>query len=145
MPYKNNHELVAAEVEELLQKYGTRDPLILADCLNLKIRRRGLPDGIAGMLGELWGKVIIVLDLELPEDEARYIVAHEIYHYLDKHPDIILSNKTLWGNWFEIKADLFAANLLICEKPRWGETEVEFAARTQVPVRLVRLWFRRAA
>jgi hypothetical protein len=145
MPYKNNRELVAADVEKLVRKYGTRDPFKLADYLNLKIRRRSLPEGIAGLVGELWGKVMIVLDLELPEDEARYIVAHEIYHHLDKHPDIVLTKKALWGDWFEVKADLFAASLLICEKPRWSETEIEFAARTQVPVRLVRLWFRRAA
>lgn len=145
MLYRTKHELVAADVEELLQKYGTRDPFKLADCLNLKIRHGSLPDGIAGLVGELWGKVMIVLDFSLPEDEARYIVAHEIYHHLDKHPDILSTKKTLWGDWFEVKADLFAANLLICEKPRWSETEMEFAARTRVPVRLVRLWFRSAA
>lgn len=145
MPYRTKHELVAADVAKLLVKYGTRDPFELASCLNLKIRRQSLPDGIAGMVGELWGKVIIILDLSLPDYEARYIVAHEIYHHLDKHPDIILSKRAFWGDWFEIKADLFAATLLICEEPEWGETELEFARRTQVPVRLVRLWFRRVA
>lgn len=86
--------------DKLLATLTGYQPLdnFLTSCSNLRVRRESLPDGIAGMVGELWGKVIIILDSSLPDHEARYIVAHEIYHHLDKHPDIVSSKKAFWGD-----------------------------------------------
>ncbi|MDQ0287809.1 Zn-dependent peptidase ImmA (M78 family) [Desulfofundulus luciae] len=136
---------VIASIERLVAQFRTRNPFLLASYLDMEVIKRELPDGIAGLVAELYESVMIILDPSLPDCEARYIVAHEIYHHLDEHPDLRLLKRTFFGDKYEYRSDLFAAALLIDEMPEEGETDVSFAARLGIPVRLVRLWFFPAA
>ncbi|MGB9662430.1 MAG: ImmA/IrrE family metallo-endopeptidase [Moorellaceae bacterium] len=136
---------IAAEVDRLIREHGTRDPFELADKLGLVTRWTKLPAGYLGTVWELWGVKVILLAIDTVIQEARYIVAHEIFHHLDEHPEFWWVKKTFFGNYFEVLADRFAAELLIQETPYGGETEYEFAARLGVPIRLIRLWVKRVA
>lgn len=138
-------ERILREIDQLIHRFGTRDPFRLADYMDLHIIKRDLPEGIAGAMGELWEEKYILLNTDLPEEEARYIVAHEIYHHIDNHPDYFSTKKGHWGNFFERGPDYFAAGLLIDEEPDRGESIREFSARIGVPLKLIRIWYKDAA
>lgn len=138
-------ERILREIAQLIGRFGSRDPYELAHYLDLHVVKRALPEGIAGAVADVLEEKFILLDAELPEEEARYIVAHEIYHHIDNHPDYFTVKKGHWGNFYERGPDYFAAGLLIAEEPEWGETINEFSARIGVPLKLVRIWHKKAA
>jgi len=129
----------------LIEEFETRDPVEIAGCLGIKIREKPLPDGIVGLVAEVFEINYILLHFDLPIPDKHYIVAHEIFHYLDRHPDYIFLRGWRMKTGFEVESDLFAASLLISEEPEWEETVEQYACRTGVPVKLVRLWFRKVA
>ncbi|WP_003539740.1 ImmA/IrrE family metallo-endopeptidase [Desulfotomaculum nigrificans] len=138
-------ERILREIDRLVRQFGTRNPYELADYLDLHLVKRTLPKGIVGVVAEVLEEKYILLDAALPDEEARYIVAHEIYHHIDNHPDYFSTQKGYWGNLYERGPDYFAAGLLIEEEPEWGETIMEFSARIGVPLKLVRIWHKDAA
>ena len=125
---------------DLIDKHQPRDPLELANLLGLRVVIRDLPNGICGLVADLWGVTIILISSGLPRPEQNYIAAHELYHYLDEHPPDQLVKKGFWGEFYETRADYFACGLMIKEPFRESESLFEYAARTGVPLRLVRLW-----
>jgi len=129
----------------LIEEFGTRDPVEIAGCLGIKIREKPLPGGIAGLVAEVFGINYILLHYDLPAPDKHYIVAHEIFHYLDGHPDYVFLRGWMLKTGYEVESDLFAASLLISEEPELGETVMQYACRTGIPVKLVRLWFRKVA
>ncbi|MDA8235951.1 MAG: hypothetical protein M0Z31_14370 [Clostridia bacterium] len=138
-------ERILREIDRLVRQFGTRNPYELADYLDLHLVKRSLPKGIVGVVAEVLEEKYILLDAALPDEEARYIVAHEIYHHIDNHPDYFSTKQGHWGNFYERGPDYFAAGLLIEEEPEWGETIMEFSARIGVPLKLVRIWHKDAA
>lgn len=126
---------------DLIEKYQPRDPVELANLLGLRVVIRDLPSGIYGLVAELWGVTIVLISNSLPQPEQNYIAAHEIFHSLDEHPPELLVKKGYWGELFETQADYFACGLMIKELPQEDESLFEYAARTGVPLRLVRLWY----
>ena len=78
---------------DLIDKHQPRDPLELANLLGLRVVIRDLPNGICGLVADLWGVTIILISSGLPRPEQNYIAAHELYHYLDEHPRISWSRK----------------------------------------------------
>jgi len=138
-------ERIAGIVDKLIEEYRTRDPILLARYLGFKVLERDLPGQIAGLVAEVFGAKFILLQTDLPEPEKNYIIAHEIFHCIDQHPDFVFIRRRINIGGYEAESDLFAASLLINEEPEWGETVEHYARRTGVPVKLVRLWFRKAA
>lgn len=126
---------------DLIEQYQPRDPVELANHLGLRVVVRDLPPGICGLVADLWGVTIVLISSSLPRPEQHYIAAHELFHYLDEHPPDQLVRKGFWGEFYETRADYFACGLMIKEPIREGESHFEYAARTGVPLRLVRLWY----
>ncbi len=129
--------------KKLIGEFGTRDPIEIAGCLGIRIREKPLPDGVVGLVAEVFGINYILLHFDLPVPDKHYIVAHEIFHYLDRHPDYIFLRWWRMKTGYEAESDLFAASLLVSEEPEWGETIEQYACRTGVSMKLVRLWFRK--
>lgn len=107
-------------VSGLLEKYGTLNPFELCECLNIKILKSNLGKELKGFCQRTpEGYVIIHINSEAPEEEMKYICAHELGHAI-LHTKISLSffieNPMLVKNKYEIEADKFAAEILISQE-----------------------------
>lgn len=67
-------------VEELAQKYGTRDPYELCDRLGIRIRRKDLKKKLKGFFFYQSRIPNIVIDSNVNEVLERILIAHELGH-----------------------------------------------------------------
>lgn len=109
--------LIRDIVEGLLETYGTVNPFELCCNLDIKIIKSALGNEIKGFFQRtLEGYEIIHINSEIPEEEMKYICAHELGHAI-LHTDISISffieNSLQVKNKYEIQADKFAAELLL--------------------------------
>lgn len=100
--------------ESLVRKYGTRDPFRLAQELGCIVIRTPLQE-IRGFWHHTQRRHLIFVDATLPEQEARFVCAHELGHIL-LHRGInriyMDANTYFQTNRQEIEANRFAVNLL---------------------------------
>lgn len=100
--------------ESLVQKYSTRDPFRIATELGYVIIRTPL-QGIRGFCQQVKRRRVIYIDSGLPEQEARFVCAHEIGH-LQIHQGynrIFMDTNTYFlVNRQEVEASRFAVDLL---------------------------------
>lgn len=100
--------------ESLVRKYRTRDPFRIARELGCVIVRCPLK-GIRGFYQYLKRRHIIYIDSDLPDQEARFVCAHEIGHVLMHrgHNRIFTDTNTYFAvDRQEIEANRFALDLL---------------------------------
>ncbi len=104
-------------VAYLMRKYGTNDPMVLADYLNVTIIRMPLEDMVAGFYKMIKRRKYIFLNTDIDDESfMRVVLAHELGHAI-MHPKencAFLKNHTLFlTSRLEIEANTFAAYLLI--------------------------------
>jgi hypothetical protein len=100
-----------------MRKYGTNDPMVLADYLNVTIIRMPLEDMVAGFYKMIKRRKYIFLNTDIDDESfMRVVLAHELGHAI-MHPKencAFLKNHTLFlTSRLEIEANTFAAYLLI--------------------------------
>lgn len=102
-------------VERTVQKYQTRSPYELADCLDIKISKCEL-GSIRGYYLKKYRIKQIVLNCDLDNVDEEFVLAHEIGHSI-LHPDcntpFLLENTYISKNKYECEANKFAVELLI--------------------------------
>lgn len=101
-------------VESLVRKYKTRSPFLIANALGYVVIRTPLK-GIRGFYHRMKRRHMIFIDSNLPEQEARFVCAHEIGHALMHrgYNRIFMDANTYFPvNRQEIEANRFAVDLL---------------------------------
>lgn len=101
-------------VEFLGKHYGTFDPFIIAEKLNIDIQYQPFLDEPLGDTIDFFGRPIILLADSLRDSKQRYFVcAHELGHAVE-HADMqsyYISNSFVKTH-YEVQADKFAITLL---------------------------------
>lgn len=103
------------KIEELYSKYGTHNPIDLADHLKIEIRYVPFLSNPDGQFINVVGKPIVLINQKLKESPKRYfVIAHELYHAVE-HSDLAgyyVSNDKFRGK-LEREANKFAASLIL--------------------------------
>lgn len=111
-------EYIIRTVAELIQKYGTRDPYELCNCLGIRIRRKDLEKKLKGFFFYQSRISNIVIDSNVNEVLERILIAHELGHAI-LHKNIAMMAGFQEMEVFdssattENEANLFAAELLL--------------------------------
>lgn len=107
---------VIQQVEQLITRFSTRCPFELAAYLQITILLTDLPDRINGFFLNVLDQPFIYLNDQLPEQQKRIILAHELGHAV-LHPlqnSLYMRNSTyLVLSRYELQADMFAAHFLL--------------------------------
>ena len=102
-------------VANLVRKYGTRDPIVLARSKGIRVFELPLPDNINGMYSNFLYYKAIILNESLDEWMKKIVAAHELGHFL-LHKEInhiFLKSNTYYNtSRLECHADKFVAELL---------------------------------
>lgn len=99
---------------QLVQKYGTRDPMQIAEAMGYLIISTPLRP-IRGFYQYIKRCHIIYLDDSLTERDAKFVCAHELGHSVLHRGcnRIFMDNRThMVTSRYELQADRFAAELL---------------------------------
>lgn len=101
-------------ISELRRKYGTVDPFLLANALDVEIRYIPFENNPKGMYTKIKGDPIIFLNKSIEDQpERKFVLAHELYHYLSHEENAayyIQNDKA--RNKLETEANKFAIALL---------------------------------
>lgn len=109
---------IKEQVECIVQKYKTRDPLEIAEKMGCIIVRYPLKD-VRGFYHYFQRNHIIYIDDKLPKHIERFVIAHELGHIFlhKKNNAIFMDTKTYFTkSKYENEANLFAMNLLISDE-----------------------------
>ncbi len=106
-------------VAELVEEYGTNDPMELADALGVMVRFDDL-GSLSGMYLEYHGQPLILINSNLEEHDQMFACAHELGHHVQhrnliKEPFMCSFKIFDFRDRTEYEANLFAAHLLIDE------------------------------
>jgi Zn-dependent peptidase ImmA (M78 family) len=128
---------IRQRTRNLFRKYGDTCPFRLAERLGITVLRLPLPSGVKGFCQRAFRRRFIVLAESLPEEEARFVCAHELGHMLLhrglSHAFIKLETYFALSR-YEREANEFAVKLLTCgECPEDGEQLEWFLRRCGVP------------
>lgn len=100
--------------KSLVRKHNTRDPFRVANALGYVVIRIPL-QGIRGFCQRMKRRLVICIDNDLLEWEARFVCAHEIGHALmhQGYNRVYMDTNTYFPvNRYEIEANRFAVDLL---------------------------------
>ena len=107
---------IIAEIAKLSEKYGTKEPYELCECMDIPIICSELPKSVNGFFTTIKKGDIIYINDELSEQVQKEVCAHELGHII-LHPQcnlLFMLEKTLFvTEKYEREADEFAAALLI--------------------------------
>ena len=110
-------ERIARLSDELVERYGTRNPFRLADAMDIRVTVCPDFQKLRGMYKVILGKRFIFLNGNLKRREAAWTLAHELGH--DALHREMAENSIVQDNFImdmtlkpEYEANLFAANLL---------------------------------
>ncbi len=142
---------IPLRVKNLVKKYGTRDPFLLASCLNLNVKFLEYSDNTKGYYIKVGKSKFIIINSNLTEDEKRVVLAHEIGHavmHSSKKIHFLRENTLFPKGRHENEANKFAAELLIdlnsIDNCYIEELSLEQLARfMMVPKELIELKFQR--
>lgn len=102
-------------VRNMLKKYGTADPLIIAKALKIKVFAADLPSHVNGMWKKVLRRKYICYNQNLDDWQIKAVVAHELGHII-LHPSYkhyCTENRTYFASAkHETEADTFALYLL---------------------------------
>lgn len=102
-------------VRNLLKKYGTADPMVIAKALKIKVFAADLPSHVNGMWKRVLRRKYICYNQNLEDWQIKAVVAHELGHIL-LHPaykHYCTENRTYFASTkHENEADTFALYLL---------------------------------
>lgn len=142
---------IPLRVKNLVKKYGTRDPFLLASYLNLNVKFLEYSDNTKGYYIKVGKNKFIIINSNLTEDEKRVVLAHEIGHavmHSSKEIHFLRENTLFPKGRHENEANKFAAELLIdlnsVDKCYIEELSLEQLARfMMVPKELIELKFQK--
>lgn len=142
---------IPLRVKNLVKKYGTRDPFLLASCLNLNVKFLEYSDNTKGYYIKVGKNKFIIINSNLTDDEKRVVLAHEIGHavmHSSKEIHFLRENTLFPKGRHENEANKFAAELLIdlnsIDKCYIEELSLEQLARfMMVPKELIELKFQK--
>ncbi len=142
---------IPLRVKNLVKKYGTRDPFLLASCLNLNVKFLEYSDNTKGYYIKVGKNKFIIINSNLTEEEKRVVLAHEIGHavmHSSKEIHFLRENTLFPKGRHENEANKFAAELLIdlnsIDKCYIEELSLEQLARfMMVPKELIELKFQK--
>ena len=106
---------IKRRVEQIVQKYRTRDPFEMIKGMNVILVYYPL-EGVHGFYQYFQRNNIIYLDERLSENEQRFVLAHELGHmFLHKKANAIFMDTRTQFNTdkFELEANTFAIDLLL--------------------------------
>ncbi len=130
-------DYVKQTVEESVREYETRDPYDLARGMGIEVEEFPFRK-IKGLIFRIAGRVVIVLNENLPDWLKRLIVAHEVGHRVLSPADrgyFFWAEHTFFEPRIEYEANRFAVELLTFgEEPEPGEPLEHYAARVGVPL-----------
>lgn len=109
---------IKKRVNTLVRKFGTRNPLEIAERMGCIIVRYPL-EGVRGFYHYFQRNHIIYVDDRLPDHMILFVIAHELGHvFLHKKSNaIFMDTRTHFiKNKYENEANLFAMDLLISDK-----------------------------
>lgn len=98
----------------IVQTYGTSNPFIIAELLNIIVEYAPLNDSL-GHQFEMFNQKVIVLSSELEnKPEAKFVMAHELFHALYHDEGLIYAYKNAYNEKgkYEREANEFAT--LLC-------------------------------
>lgn len=113
---------IILEASSFRKKYNVDEyaPINLKEIINsiedITFIEKKMSQGISGMYMNISDKSnIIVINTNATKGRQNFSIAHELYHYLHKNIDVFITFKEIDKNSEEeeLKADLFATNLLI--------------------------------
>lgn len=123
-----------ALAEKLVRTYGTRDPFGIAKAMGFIIIKTPLK-GILGFYQEARRCRIIYLRADMPEQEQKWVCAHELGHAL-QHKGlnrIFMDNCTqMVTSRYEKEADQFAIDLLYSDEDLRDLAEYSVATVAQI-------------
>lgn len=108
---------IKKRVNQLVQKYGTRNPLEIAKSMGCIIVHYPL-EGVRGFYHYFQRNHIIYVDDRLPDHIILFVIAHELGHVVlhKKTNAIFMDTRTQFvTNRYENEANLFAVDLLISD------------------------------
>jgi Zn-dependent peptidase ImmA (M78 family) len=132
-------------VKKLIKKYGTNNPIELADCLKIKIIYEPLGN-IRGFYQSCPKNKIIHINSNLDDFEKVIVCSHELGHAVlhAKLNILFIERNTFYvKNKFEIEANKFSSELLIQDEfihnyPEYYTME-QIAADINMPKELLQL------
>ena len=120
---------------DIISKYGTREPIELADRLGYIVINFPLPNAIRGAILRFKGCIAIGLNSSLNEYRKRETLAHEIGHAI-MHKGLgfffMVEHTYQCTGMYEREANEFAAELLISDEVilEMQEESAEYIAKT---------------
>lgn len=110
---------IITDVGRLVRRFGTRDPLILAEALGIDLEFRQLGN-IKGMYANVLNNPFIFLNERLDDVGAKIVCAHELGHHRMQGKSVRMAQTFsdmdfvgLNNDRFEYEANLFCAELTI--------------------------------
>ncbi len=138
--------------QKLIQKFGTRDPFIIAERLHYTVIKRNDFKIQRGSFAVVLGNVFLFINANLSEEMQRMVCAHELGHALLHRSLVTDMPWILEHELFDMKdhteyeANLFAADLLIDEeemltllKKGYDVVQTASACRINVNLLLIKL------
>lgn len=130
----------------ICNKYDTRNPFQLADCLNIRINYCEL-GSIRGFFVLKNRIKQVFLNYNLPDHTQKFVLAHEIGHSI-LHPEqntMFLQNTFFSTNRLEIEANRFAIELLMSDddiQEHWEYSIDEWSMFYGLPREIIELRFK---
>lgn len=106
-----------ALADKIVRKYGTRDPFRIAKAMGFLLPTVSL-EGVRGLYQYIHRCHIIYVDERLPDEERRWVCAHELGHALQHkgYNRIFMDTRThMVSSRYEKEADRFAVDLLYAD------------------------------
>ena len=117
----SQYEMITAKVQELIRKYGTRDPFVLSKALGIEVIWADEWTKLKGMYFYMKRRRFICLNSNLDERMRTIVCAHEIGH--DQLHRALAKEKALQEFMLydmtsrpEYEANIFASSLLLDEE-----------------------------
>lgn len=73
---------IKLRVKNLIKKYDTTDPYIIAKELNIDLCLKDMPDRVNGMFRRILRRKYIVINSNLDEWQQKAVLCHELGHFL---------------------------------------------------------------
>lgn len=129
-------DYIRQKVNLLINENMTCDPVELAKTLGIEICLRPFSQ-IKGMFISICDKPVIILNSMLTENMRKFVIAHELGHYLLSPMGagyFFITQNTLMETKIESEANRFAVELLtVNNPPAEGETIEQYANRIGIP------------
>lgn len=109
---------IKQDVGYLVNKYSTRNPVELAQALNIIVVKSPLKDGLNGSYIEKCGREFICINSDLCEEQQLMVAAHELGHArLHRGQNVLYLSRNTYHvkGKLERQANLYAAELLISD------------------------------